>query len=261
LCQFILDTYTYMQEELKSLGLSYNEQIVYLSLLKLGETPVGNIIQDLKRIHRQSVYNALEALEERKMVIKKNKNRINHFQVANPEVILENIKKQELIAKRLSNSIKKELKKKKMEHEIVVFEGESQVRNSLMANLKRMPKKGTYYIISGSTQGFIDTIGSDFFIKKFEKARKQKNIMSKLVTGKNAKKEIDDFNKIADIKTRSDKYLPWDVINPTTTVIWDDRVAFHSYVPGNQFSIEIKNEILRASYLEHFNSLWGIAKK
>lgn len=250
-----------MQEELKSLGLSYNEQIVYISLLKLGETPVGNIIQDLKRIHRQSVYNALEALEERKMVIKKNKNGIQHFQVADPEVLLENAKKQEMIAKRLSDSIKKQLKKKKMEHEIMVFEGEAQVRSSLMNNLKRMDKGATYYIISGSTQGFVDTIGKDFFVNKFEKVRSQRNISSKLVTGKNAMKEMIDFAKIADTKTRSDRYLPWEILNPTTTVIWNDRVAFHSYVPGNQFVIEVKNNILRESYLEHFNSLWEIAKK
>jgi len=250
-----------MQEELKTLGLSYNERIVYLSLLKLGETPVGNIIQDLKRIHRQSVYNALEALEERNMVVKKNKNGINHFQVADPEVIIENVRKQEAVAKRLSGAIKKELKKNRMEHEIMVFEGKLQVRNSLIANLKRMSEEGTYYIISGSTQSFVDTIGHAFFIKKFEKTRKQKNITSKLVTGKNAKKEMVDFNKIVDIKTRSDKYLPWDILNPTTTVVWNDRVAFHSYVPGNLFIIEIKNKILRDSYFEHFNSLWSIAKK
>ena len=79
-----------MQEDLKKLGLTDNEIKIYLSLLKIGETPVGGIINDLK-IHRQTAYNALGSLEKRNMVIKTMKNKIYHFKIADPKIIVENL--------------------------------------------------------------------------------------------------------------------------------------------------------------------------
>ncbi|MDD4290583.1 MAG: helix-turn-helix domain-containing protein, partial [Patescibacteria group bacterium] len=89
-----------MLQDLKELGFTPNEIRIYESLLKIGETPVGGIINDLK-IHRQIVYNALDTLEKRSMVTKTMKNRVYHFKITDPEIIVENIQKQELIAKRL----------------------------------------------------------------------------------------------------------------------------------------------------------------
>ena len=249
-----------MREDLKKLGLTTNEIKVYLSLLKLGETQVGGVIGDLK-IHRQIAYNALDALGKKNLIIKTLRNKVNHFKINDPKIIVENIQRQELIAMRLSKNIEKEMKKSKHEHEIDVFEGVAQVRSALLNNIKQMLKGETYYMISGTTKGFVDTVGSDFFVKKFEKMRKQKNIMSKLVTGKNKKNEISDFNKIAATKIREDRYLPWDNISPMTIIVWNGKVSFCSYSAGNQFAIEIKNDFMYKSYLEHFNSLWKIAKK
>lgn len=249
-----------MQDDLRKMGLTFNEIKVYLSLLKMGETTVGGLIDDLK-IHRQIAYNALDSLEKRGLIVKTARNKINHFKINDPKIIVENVQKQEMIAIRLSKNIEKEMKKSKHEHEINVFDGEVQVRASLLNNVKKISKGGIYYIISGTTSGFIETIGSEFFIKKFEKIRQQKNIFSKMVAGKNIKEESGEFNKIAAAKIREDKYLPWDSISPMTIVLWNGTVSFYSYTPGNQFGIEIKNDFLYNSYLEHFNALWKIAKK
>lgn len=249
-----------MKEDLKRLGLTFNEIKIYLSLLKLGETQVGGIISDLK-IHRQIAYNALDALEKRSLIVRTLRNKINHFRINDPNIIVENIQKQELIARRLSKNIEKEIGKSKHEHEIDVFEGEAQVRSALLNNIKKMSKGEMYYMIAGTTKGFVETMGSDFFVKKFEKIRRQKNILSKLVTGKNMKDEIKDFNKIAATKIREDRYLPWDSISPMNIVIWNGKVSFYSYNSKNQFAIEIKNDFMYKAYLEHFRSLWEISKK
>ena len=110
-----------MKEDLKKLGLTDNEISVYLSLIKIGETSVGGIINDLK-FHRQIIYNALDALEKKSMVSKTMKNKIYHFKINDPKIIIENLQKQELIAKRISKNIVEELKKSKYEHEINIYD-------------------------------------------------------------------------------------------------------------------------------------------
>lgn len=249
-----------MQDDLRKIGLTFNETKVYLSLLKIGETPVGGLIDDLK-IHRQIAYNALDSLEKRGLVVKTVRNKINHFKINDPKIIVENIQKQEMIVIRLSKNIEKEMKKSRKEHEINVIEGESQVRLSLLKNVKKMEKGETFYIISGSVKNFIQTIGNDFFVKKFEKTRQQKNILSKMVAGKNIRIERDELKKMTDSNIRDDRYLPWDNTSPLNIVLWNGSVCFYSYNPDNQFGIEIKNDFLYNSYLEHFNALWKIAKK
>ena len=249
-----------MQEDLKKLGLTDNEIKVYLSVLALGETAVGAVVKDLG-VHRQIAYDALESLEKKGMILKTKKNNIFRFKLANPRIIWENEQKKALIAKRISENITLQIKSSKREHEVDVFEGVGAINQLYLNNISIMPRGGTYYVIAGAVMDFQKTVGRKFFEEKYERLRRKNNLSAKIITGESKKEEIHQFGHLADMETRSVRYLPWEYANPISTVIWQNSLSMISYVENQQFAVEIKNRLLRDAYLEHFEVLWRLGGK
>ena len=248
-----------MREDLKKLGLTENEIKIYLSLLKIGETPVGGIINDLK-VHRQIAYNALDSLEKRNMIVKIIKNKVYHFKIADPKIIVENLQKQELIAKRLSKNIEKEFKKSKHEHEINIYDGKERIRRFFIEKYKDCPIGLTIYISVGYGKKFEEILGKKFLYGEYEKIRTKRKIHSKHLTTESFRDDLEKIHEKLNKQSREVKYLPYNLTVPITTVLWDDSISYQSFF-DDPFIIEIKNKNLRDSYLEHFNLLWKIAKK
>jgi len=247
-----------MEQDLKQLGLSQNEIKVYLSLMKIGETSVGGIINDLK-IHRQIVYNALSELEGRNMVEKNMKNKIWHFKLSDPKILVENLQKQELIATRLSQNIEVELKKSRHEQEINIFAGPEKIRRFFLEKCKKMPIGSTLYLMSTEAKRFHEIMGEEFLTKTYDKIRQQRKIYSKNLTSESYREEIETINNNLNSELRENRFLPYELSNPVSTNIWEDSVHFQSF-QGDPFIIEIINKDLRDSYLGHFNMLWKMAK-
>lgn len=248
-----------MEEDLKKLGLTENEIKVYLSLLKVGETSVGGIINDLK-IHRQIAYNALSSLESRNMVTKTVKNKIHHYKISDPKIILENLQKQELIAKRISKNIQAEMKKSKHEHEINIYEGSEQIHRFYLDKYKSLPSETTFYLMSPEVTRITKVLGDEFFYKKAEKIRTNKKIYSKNVMSYVFKEQFEKMSKRLNPELRETRYLPYKSATPVTTIIWPNSVCYQSLFT-DAFIIEIKNQELRDSFIDHFDMLWQIAKK
>lgn len=252
-----------MLSDLKDLGFTPNEIKVYESLLKLGETPVGGIINDLK-IHRQIAYNALDTLEKQGMLSKTMKNKVYHFKIEDPEIIVENIQKQELIAKRLSGLIKLEMDKTKIDNSIDIYNGKEGVRKFQIHMMNEISTNGTIYIIQGGATAYQQTMGLDFIIKKIDPIRIRKGIIVKNIMSEKDRLENKKYMGSINAKSknlRQVKFLPYqNIINPTFTDIWENHVSFIS--SGKEpFAIDIKNQEFYNSYLEHFNVLWKMAKK
>ena len=248
-----------MQEELKQFGLTDNEIKVYMSLIKLGDTPVGPIIHDLK-IHRQSVYNALEALEKKNMVAKSNKNSINFYQITDPNIIYENLEKQELLIKRLSKTINEELKRSRHEQEINIYDGREKLRQFYLIKYKAMPENSPVLAMFATGKKYEDSVGLDF-LKKMEKLRNNKNLTTIHITSEELRKDIVGMVGRLNVPTdRKIRFLPYNFVNPVTTMIWHKSIAFQIF--GDfPFIIDIINDTLHKTFTEHFWTLWKIAKE
>ncbi len=251
-----------MKNELKLLGLTNNEIKTYLSLLNIGETSVGAIIDDLK-IHRQIVYNSLGSLEEKNMVVSSKKNKVRYFKINNPEVILEEVQKKEMIAKRLSKSIKEKMKTKKNKSEINIFDRRKKIQKYLLERTKKIPSGSTIYVISNYAKRFENIIDESFSYKQYNRLLIEKNIRVQILAGTSMKKE---FSKIiADLekgnkKIRKIKYISDEYISPVAMEIFNGGVSLISF-EEDSFIIEIKNEQIVKSYLTYFKNLWEKARK
>jgi len=198
------------------------------------------------------------------MISKTMKNKVYHFKVTDPEIIVENIKKQELIAKRLSGFIKAEVNKTKIDNSIDIYNGREGVRKFQINMMNSVPKNGTIYIIQGGATAYQQTVGLDFVINKIDPIRIKKNILIKNVMSEKDRQENKKYSESLNPKSkklRQVKFLPYqNIINPIFTDIWDNHVSFVSS-GKDPFAIIIKNKEFYESYVDHFNILWKIAKK
>jgi sugar-specific transcriptional regulator TrmB len=248
-----------MHEDLKKLGLTDNEIKVYLSLLKIGETAVGGIINDLK-IHRQIAYNALNSLEQKNMVSKTMKNRVHHYRANDPAIVVENIKQQELIAQRLVKTLQDTMKKSRHEHEINVYDGRTKIRNFFMARDRNLPRESVIRVITNYADKYEKVLGQDFLIKKYNELTIKKKHQFRIIIGESKRQEIEPITaKLGKLNVRKVRFLEDALISPMAIEVWDQGISFSSF-EDDWFVIEVKNPAFIRSYRRYFDSLWPIAK-
>lgn len=248
-----------MKENLKKLGLSENAVNVYLSLLKIGETAVGAIIFELK-LHRQSVYNALDELTGRNLVRKSIKNKVSHYKATNPDVLVASAEQQAIIAKRVAKEVKEAMKKSRHEHEINVYDGEVQIRNYIISKYREFSNNDIVYITNGYSDKFYNILGKKFMEEECAKLRTKRRIHSRHLANIQFRDEFIKSTKTKNAALKQTRFLPYNLTHLATTVIWPDAVNIQSFV-DHPFIIEIKNEKLRISYLEQFKVMWKLATK
>ena len=83
---------------LEDIGLSSTEIKIFITILQLGETKAGKIIEKSK-LQSSSVYNAINSLINRGLVSYIKKGKIKFYKSANPETILDyiDLKKREFL--------------------------------------------------------------------------------------------------------------------------------------------------------------------
>ena len=81
-------------KQLKNLGLTENESLIYNALVKHGSSTAGKISQ-FTGLHRRTVYDSIERLLEKGLISFINKNNRKYFSAASPNRLLEILKEKE----------------------------------------------------------------------------------------------------------------------------------------------------------------------
>jgi len=242
-----------MENELKQLGLTDNEIAMYLALLEIGETTVGPLCKKLN-MHRQVAYDSLEGLIKKSMVDRIIKGKRYHFRIANPNNIIDDIKRQEIIADNLIPEIEKRLKGQKRGQEIKVYEGPRALREYILEQDQRMPPEFTTVVYSSNTKKYMEIMGRSF--KKSDQIRTNKKITTRIVFPEIQREE----SVLAKRVYSKYRFIPQEHTPPTAFQVFTDSVILISY-GVDIFFIQIKNEDFRQTYINYFNLLWNIAKE
>jgi sugar-specific transcriptional regulator TrmB len=249
-----------MRQKLLKLGLSWNAVKAYESLLKLGETTVGDIIKDV-RAHRQSVYNALEELEEKGMIDKTVKNKIGHYKVSNPQAIVENAQSQLSLAESLSREIQATFLKSKHDHEINVYEGREKIRRFFMGRNKNMPTGSSLYVISNYADRYTQVLGMKYLKEELDPMQKRKKMKIRIIAKKSSKKEFGEFlNQLKEKLDRQVKFISDDLMPPVAVEIWNSGISFSYFEENDWFVVEFKNDRFQKVYTKYFQNLWETSK-
>lgn len=230
-------------EDLKVAGLTGNESKVYLGLTKIGEASANELAKNLG-LDRTLIYTILNHLMEKGLVsyvIKSNK---KFFSASEPQNLLNKIKKEERIIKKVIEKLKPIKTINKPLPKVNIYDGKDGLRTFLRLLIKN--KKISAF---GATGKLYDSL---FEAEALAKELKESLLIRIIASNKYRAHPI---KKIKGVKVR---YL--DADNEATTTIFGDYIALHLLI-DKPFIITIKNKEIAQGYLNYFNLLWKIAKR
>ncbi len=247
-------------ETVMSIGLTKGEAKVYLTLLKVGNTTSGRIINE-SRVSRSKVYDVLERLKQKGLAIEVIKENVKYFEATDPKRILEylQIKKEEIQNKiEKSQKLVNDLNKLKSLHiekqEARVYtgvEGLKTVYNEILEELE----KGEEYLAFGIGKVEIQREEISSFFKNFHVRRASNKVKARIIMQRETKKEMANFSEL-----KYYQYRFTDVKIPTNIAIWKDNIL-HSVWEDNPLAFVIKSKQVAEKYKRYFDDVWKSSKK
>jgi len=243
---------------LEKAGFTKGEIKIYLSLLKLGQSTTGPIIEK-SNISGSKVYEILDKLIKKGLVSHIIKEKTKYFQAAHPKRLLDYINKKEQELKKEKTEIEKLIPQLETYSKIVeksqsaqIYEGYEGIKSVFKLILESLKPKEEYYVF---------TLGEELrnknvilFLKNHHAKRIQKKIKVKIIAHTFEKQLSKPLIKLKDLKI---KYYPFPV--PIGIIIFKDYVATIRFKePATAFLI--KSETIAKSYKDFFEHLWKISK-
>jgi sugar-specific transcriptional regulator TrmB len=238
-----------MRKILEYIGLTKNEAEIYLSLLNLGPSVVGEIVKTTG-MHRTSVYGALSRLKEKGLVssiISANK---TCFEATDPNRLMTIVDEKK---KALSSIIPKlkSIKKTAMktEQEVQYFKG----KEGLITIFEDIFKTGLDYVGYGPGEQLEKIL--KYYFPHFIAKRKKAKIHLKLIYWEESRNKGYTNNPMTKVK-----FLPNEYSSKAAMRIYDNKVAILLLSEDQPLAILIKNKAIADGYKKHFEMLWKMAK-
>ncbi len=229
---------------LENIGLTKNQAIVYLSLLKLGSSTAQTIINDTK-LHRSPVYDALEKLSEKGLVSSVVKDFKKYFQAAPPKHLHSYLqeKKEEL------NEIMPELESlhnlKTEKIDATIYKG----KEGLKAIHYDMLKEGKRIDVIGGKGLIFSEL--KYYIPHWEKERLKKKMKWRILWDN---KEIRD--EVIKKPLVDGKILPKEAASKSVINIYGNKVAIFLWQEKNPDAFVINNKEIADSFRKWFELLY-----
>lgn len=243
---------------LENIGLTHNESVVYLTLIKEGTSKSGEILKN-SGLNSGKIYEILESLKKKGLVSESVINNVKHYTAAPPLQILEylhkqkeEIEKDEQLIKKAIPELEKIMEKKTKEIKAITYTGFRGIKTATDEALEGM-KKGEEILGMGITERK-DKKFNEFWISWTEK-RINKKIIAKHIFSERG----DYFNKFEKMRYTKSKIL--EGLTPVTIDIFGkDKVLILNY--NEPFSCTtIYDENTATSFINFFYQLWKIATK
>lgn len=242
-------------QELQELGLTENESLIYLHLLKKGETTTGSIIKETG-IANSRVYESLNNLIAKGLVSYNIQKDGKHFRAESPKKFMELEEQRKKKIQELIPGLEKLKNTEEKETITAVYEGYEGFKTAFKKIIDDCPVGGQIDIIgfsqpqyaSESLKLFLENINLRCVQKK-QKLRFILDESGKSWQGKDREKM--KYNEV--------KYLPKGYITPAAMDIFEDYVYMFLW-EEKPFVFMIKNKIIAESFKTYFNLMWHIAK-
>lgn len=246
------------EQLLEEIGLTKGEIKVYLTLLKLGETTTGKIIEEAQ-ISSGKIYEILEKLIKKGLASYTIKEKTKYFSSASPNRILDYLHEKEKNIKEKEQELLKELpalmsieKAGKKEYEMNLFKGFKGIQTAIFEALEDLTEKDSVLamgIISHKKEQY------NLLWRRWHKERINKKIICKAIF---SDRNTDYFKTFKKMKYTELKVLRG--ITPSAIDIMGKRVLIFIY--GEEAScLSVKNPEIAQSFKTFFDNLWNIAEK
>lgn len=229
---------------LEKIGLRNKEAKAYLALLKLKSTTVTSISREA-RIDRTQTYDILEKLIDKGLCSFVIRNNVKYYSPSDPEQLLIDLKEREKELTELLPELQRLFQQPTEKVKVEIFKG----KEGLKTILKDILKVKNDYCLLGTPQIFekVLPIFSVQFLRQIEK----KKIKERIIYNKRT--------KFIRLKNSEYRYLPEDVMSPTDTLIYDNKV-FLTIWTEPYYGILITSKEIAQTNRKYFDYLWRMAK-
>lgn len=243
------------EELLENIGLTKNESLVYLALLKIGKSKSGVIVKEAG-ISAGKIYDTLNRLLEKGLVNVTKENGIKKFTANNPKTLVNYVKEKEEKLKFQEKEIEKMIpsfqgliNKEDLTESVSLTKGLRGV--SVIVN-ETLEKANSEILIMGVRSTKKESFNN--FWRGWHKRRVKLRKESKIIF---VDKENNYFNFFKKLKHTKAKVISH--ISPSAIMIIDDNTFIFSYEESLN-CIHIKSKSVSESFKNFFNDIWKIAK-
>lgn len=237
--------------------LTSGETKVYKTLVKIGESSIGDILK-FSAVSHSKVYDILKRLAEKGLVSTINKNGKQYFSAADPRTLQylvqeqeEKIQKEKETLKTLIPQLLAEKNAQTTQNILSAYEGIKGIKHLLEESLAET-KKGEEILILGTPVKIVEYAGG--YLKDWQKRRIEKGALCKIICDpgsppweelwwKKSKKE-----KISKIKVSSST-------SPAYLVITSKSVTT-IYFANTIFGFKVSHEEIATRYRAFFEEIW-----
>jgi sugar-specific transcriptional regulator TrmB len=237
---------------LEDIGLTGAEIRVFLTLLELGSSSAGSVVEK-SGLQNAVVHRAFHSLTEKGLITYVLKGRIKQYQSIEPKLLLSFIEEKKARLEQLLPELEAKRLLAKEKPKATIFQGIRGVKELL--NLMLDTDEKTYSAYGGPRRAH-ELLG-DYFWQGFHRKRVQKKIKASLIFHSSLKQWAKELNKYNHTEVRTTKT---DFEQLTETIICGKRVAIIIYLE-KPFGFLIEEPNAARSYTNFFEILWNSAAK
>jgi len=240
------------REVLEELGFTPAEAAIYLALLETGSTLTGPVIKKTK-LHRGTVYQILQRLEEKGLVSSVIKGKKQYFEAAPPEHLLDLLKSKEDKLSGIMPMLKAKNNASKEKQRVTVYTGVKGIRTVMDRILEDLTPRGSYYDF-GVSGLFREVMGP--YWELWQRRKRKSNIKSMVIFTEEQRRSslVKEYFGEA-------RFHPKEFQSVTDTIIYNDTVVLFIWTAKPPVAIVIENKENALSYKNQFMFMWKFAKK
>ncbi len=233
--------------KLEEIGLTKNQSMVYLSLLKLGSTTAQKIIQE-SNLHSSRVYESLEKLQKMGLVSFVVKDFKKYFQAAKPKRLTSYLDEKKEIVNQIIPELEKLEGMKKEEINAFIYKGKEGIKTIHSEMLK---EGKDVYVLGAKGKVFSEL---PYFMPNFEKERIKRKIKFILIY---SKKEIKKYEaQVVKRQFFSGRYLPSGFESNAVVNIFGNKVAIVLWKEEHPTGFMIENKDVADSFKKWFRFIY-----
>lgn len=248
------------REFLYKIGLTKGETEVYLALLKIGQSSIGKIVE-ISMVTKSKVYDILNRLRSKGLVSTSIKNKIQLYDAASPQFLLDYLskKEEELVKQKtelltlLPQLMKIQSSASKKER-VEIFEGFRGLKNAFQIAENEFEENEEFLVLGVDKTLNIQQL--QFFIQ-YHKRRVEKKVKTKVIFTSN-------LRGVREYHQKKGRYNEERFLNQTSAVpinIYKDMIMIPLLESEEkEIAIFIRNKKLAEGFRQYFYTLWKISK-
>jgi sugar-specific transcriptional regulator TrmB len=238
---------------LEDLGLKPAEIKIYVTLLELGASTAGRVLEK-SRLPNSVTHRALNTLIEKGLVSFVMEGKRKVYQATSPENLFQFIEEKKVRFEQLLPELKKRQRFAEKKEKATVYKGIRGVKE--IYNIMITTKAKEYNTFGGGKRVTYDVMGENWWTALHTR-RIANKLPARQVFDETIRKFGEELNKRPLSQVR---FMPQQFEQLTETVIVGDKVAIIVFTES-PYGFLIEDKTVAESYRKQFETLWKLAKK